>query len=499
MAVNKLPESVMQYYWKGNKEGFLKAKQQYEQQKAVQTPEVTLPEVTITPNRQESTWTSEDINNPVYKKEPKTIHIAEHQFAPKESDFSKAIGLVGVLGGVTPVTGALLEGTGLGLKEVGKLAKKVVPKVFKQLDYMYTPSKWINPFTGNTLFGTKTGLGLNAALYSKWGTEGLSGLYNQYKNRTLGNVDETVSNALLAAPIVGAGYKLTTKLVNNFNRAQKAAKTQIVAKAFDNQVKNTIPKITVSEINPIIYTPETNTSKTSLAFFERPSKLTLREKIGAPKGTKVYTPEENITFRQQINDFARKYGYEPIGQETTDPEVLERYARPLIKRHNTYYRGVEGVNDKQKLVFATNPPGGGSGELYITPYENVASMYGDPVEILRPYKLGSDRTKWFDEGNFKIASAGGQREMENFKKVKGIVDPWTNNKYLLLYQTVPTELTGRNQQFIPLRIRHRVLYGDPDWKYSDNWYQGVGSLNRATVTFTPNVQFKQGGKLNDIN
>lgn len=109
MAVNKLPESVMQYYWKGDKEGFEKAKTEYlnNSYNAGQ-----LNEVTVSPSS--SNWTSEDINNPIYKKEPKTIYIAEHQFAPKESDFSKIAGtaiglpLTGVVGSI--LGPALLEG-----------------------------------------------------------------------------------------------------------------------------------------------------------------------------------------------------------------------------------------------------------------------------------------------------------------------------------------------------------------------------------------------------
>jgi hypothetical protein len=51
--------------------------------------------------------------------------------------------------------------------------------------------------------------------------------------------------------------------------------------------------------------------------------------------------------------------------------VLERYARSLIKRHNTFYRGVELNPQEPNLsleYMATHAPGGGAGELYITPY-----------------------------------------------------------------------------------------------------------------------------------
>ena len=226
------------------------------------------------------------------------------------------------------------------------------------------------------------------------------------------------------------------------------------------------------------------------------SKLTEAERLGIPKGERVpYTTEENIAFRKQINDFASKYGYEPIGEEVTDPEVLERYARSLIKRHNTYFRGIhDAPNEEVMKYWATHAPGGISEELYISPYKDVAEMYGDPVEILRPYKLGQDRTKWFTEGDFKIASAGGQRDTKNFEGVKGIVDPWNENSDVpMLYVT--NELTGRNQKFIPMRISYKPRYGSRNWSLPSEHI--TGSLNRTSVPFYPNIQFKSGGKLDE--
>lgn len=152
---------------------------------------------------------------------------------------------------------------------------------------------------------------------------------------------------------------------------------------------------------------------------------------------------------------------------------------------------------------ATHAPGGGAGELYISPYESVAGgTYGSPVEILRPYNLGTDRTKWFIEGDFNIASAGGQRELQNFENIKGIVAPWVDNNQLSRWQhtlSPETELTGRNQQFIPLRIKYKAPYGGREWKFSDGWLNRTGSRQTVNVPFIPNVQFKQGGKLNYIN
>lgn len=229
----------------------------------------------------------------------------------------------------------------------------------------------------------------------------------------------------------------------------------------------------------------------------RAAQISEAERLGIPKGTKYYTKEENIAFRNQINDFAKKYGYEPIGDEVTDPEVLERYARSLIKRHNTFYRGVELNPQESNLsleYMATHAPGGGAGELYITPYQSVAAMYGEPVEILRPYKLGADRTKWFDEGNFPIYTAGGRRDIHLWENKKGIAAPWLTSETFegksdwIYKPRVETELTGRNQQFIPISVQYRNIHPHLYPVYR------VGSLAVPTTAF-----YKSGGKLNYLN
>jgi hypothetical protein len=49
-----------------------------------------------------------------------------------------------------------------------------------------------------------------------------------------------------------------------------------------------------------------------------------------------------------------------------------------------------------------------SPELYISPTTNAFSYgaNGRTAIISRPYKLGKDRTKWFDEGDFNIVETG---------------------------------------------------------------------------------------------
>lgn len=161
--------------------------------------------------------------------------------------------------------------------------------------------------------------------------------YNDYKK------DPSVENGIgLGLSFIGdiGGIGGLTSVLKSA-KAPKALKTvkinNIAKEIAETNTTKTAAKNTIVIEHPI--TDYNKTTKTAL-YGERPSKLTIREKLGVPKGTKVYTPEENVAFRQQINDFATKYGYEPIGTEVTDQEMLERYAKSLIKRHNTFYRGV---------------------------------------------------------------------------------------------------------------------------------------------------------------
>lgn len=313
-------------------------------------------------------------------------------------------------------------------------------------------------------------------------------------------------NIIAEKPIVQIGEIKPAGVKNNSRNQlvararQQGADTYIMQDIEDNQVphQNIVARFIGSEGEAVqggaLLQTKTTPTKTSLAFFERkPAKISEAERLGIPKGIKYYTQEENLAFRNQINNFAKKYGYEPIGDEVTDPEVLERYARSLIKRHNTFYRGV-GLNPQESNLsleyMATHAPGGGAGELYITPYQSVAAMYGEPVEILRLYKLGADRTRWFNEGDFQIYTAGGRRDMHLWEGKKGIAAPWLTSETFegksdwIYKPRVETELTGRNQQFIPISVQYRNIH--PHLQPLDR----VGSLAVPTTAF-----YKSGGSI----
>jgi hypothetical protein len=138
--------------------------------------------------------------------------------------------------------------------------------------------------------------------------------------------------------------------------------------------------------------------------------------------------------------------------------VLERYARSLIKRHNTFYRGVfntdangnqlssNAFNEAQLAQFGALSPTGAAGETFITPNFGYSSFYGHPVEIMRPFHLGPDRTKWFIEGDFNISTIANRNGLFN-----GIGSPWVTKSEVLNGSAnwPETELVGVNQKFIP--------------------------------------------------
>lgn len=265
----------------------------------------------------------------------------------------------------------------------------------------------------------------------------------------------------------------------------------------------------------------------------RSAKISESELAGIPRGGRApYTREENIAFRNQINEFANKYGYEPIGEEVTDPDVLERYARAMISKHNSFYRGVHmpyneddiaiihkalGVSptEEQVLQYVATHPRSNQDVMFISPRSN-AGIYGSNGKtaiISRPYKLGSDRTKWFTEGDYPIYQAPGLKQYQ--LPENAIVDPWSTPNFpekipsisggyayynydpddkefydlvKYLYEVrpfdAPNELTTRSPM---------IFRGWANWELPDL------SRNYGRHPWQEIVFKKQGGKLNYLN
>lgn len=152
----------------------------------------------------------------------------------------------------------------------------------------------------------------------------------------------------------------------------------------------------------------------------------------------------NRPFIEAYNKW-NTFGYPsvPKGMEY-DTEALEAFVKGQLNRHNTYARGVQVLDfEKQALekslgrtltddeflrISATTPRSDGTGQasLWISPYTNLASIYGggQAALIRRPYKLGNDRMKWFDEASFKIEHNPGGKEYTE------IMAPWNSKPKL---------------------------------------------------------------------
>lgn len=127
---------------------------------------------------------------------------------------------------------------------------------------------------------------------------------------------------------------------------------------------------------------------------------------------------ERVAKSEQItrfNKFAKKYGYPEITDLNISNSRLDELTKDMLERHNTYYRGVVmtpeveelaktlNISNEEALKIAATTPRKGESHVFVSPTSN-AGIYGGgtSAKIRRPYKLGSDRTKWFNEANFQI-------------------------------------------------------------------------------------------------
>jgi hypothetical protein len=155
---------------------------------------------------------------------------------------------------------------------------------------------------------------------------------------------------------------------------------------------------------------------------------------------KSYQKPEDAEFIERMNQFCKKYGYEPFTYSRNQGLDPEAYAKQILKRHNTFLRGLTlsgledaeshypgfreaaikelqkqgiknpNIEDLMRYAATTSHP---FNELPIifASTGNYATGYGAPsnnangftdsgaAKIVRPYKLGPDRMRWFDVGN----------------------------------------------------------------------------------------------------
>jgi hypothetical protein len=148
---------------------------------------------------------------------------------------------------------------------------------------------------------------------------------------------------------------------------------------------------------------------------------------------KSYIKPEDAEFVKRMNQFCEKYGYEPFTYSRKQGLDPEEYAKKILKRHNTFLRGVNtaGASD-ESIAFAKdilaqrgvlNPsmeqiaqiaatvPLRGRKAQYVTTKGNSVGYggrnknsknFGGTAKVVRPYTLGPDRMKWFDEADFEV-------------------------------------------------------------------------------------------------
>ena len=176
---------------------------------------------------------------------------------------------------------------------------------------------------------------------------------------------------------------------------------------------------------------------------ERLSKIikdVLNEAVDEYRERKSYQNPNDAGFIERMNQFCEKYGYEPFRYGRSQGLDPEAYAKQIIRRHNTFLRGVNMDPDneacrewiehaKQELAkrgsrnpsmediakFAATVPGFGRKGHYVAATGN-ADIYGTGggspqnggfggvAKVIRPYSLGPDRMRWFDvgEGDFIV-------------------------------------------------------------------------------------------------
>lgn len=265
----------------------------------------------------------------------------------------------------------------------------------------------------------------------------------------------------------------------------------------------------------IKYTPtKSKIGENTINFYDATKRLEEEQQLAAKIA-------ENNKLLDQLDEFSQKHAtvkpitnadgntvdiiltYPKADRSTvTSNRRTNKQVRDVIARHNTFARGVQMPTapedierirkifgddwmDKKdevlKYVATHVRPGDG---LYISPLEN-SSIYGNESKgslnlVRRKYKLGKDRNKWFEEGDFVLQQNPAFSGI-SWDDVTDIVAPWKNPKY---------GTTGK----IPYRESELISPKDMYWVKTvkgDSKYNLPTSFN---TTFDYN-RYKNGGFL----
>ena len=197
---------------------------------------------------------------------------------------------------------------------------------------------------------------------------------------------------------------------------------------------------------------------------------------------------------KRFNTFAKKYGYEEIGEGVSD-EVLDKATKEMLERHNTFFRGVRpseevtnlatklGISEEEALKIAATTPRAGETHVFVSPTSN-AGIYGGGeyvAQVRRPYELGNDRTQWFNEANFEITPGMYSKGNED------VIDPWFSST--VGTTEIPNELLMKKGEFVDW------VKGPLDGKGSNN--KIFRKYNKTLEIYEPEdlVKFANGGRI----
>lgn len=178
-------------------------------------------------NVQPKDGTTYRVNTPEQQEDNTTLGQLRGSTNPVPGNSSPYKSTAGQVAGALPfaVVGGLV-GAGLGQalsgSYIGGLAASGIRTGLQGLTNVLTPSTWLNPFTGKALLSPVAGTTADAAIQGALSYQGVSGLWDQLQNGTLGtDVGHTVLNTLAALPLARP-----LAYAGKLAKAEAATKTQ---------------------------------------------------------------------------------------------------------------------------------------------------------------------------------------------------------------------------------------------------------------------------------
>lgn len=226
----------------------------------------------------------------------------------------------------------------------------------------------------------------------------------------------------------------------------------------------------------------------------------------------------NKPFIEAYNQWNR-FGYPEIPKRLKfDTPKLEAFVKGQLNRHNTFARGVQVLPDEKRAleaslgrkltddeflrIAATTPRSNGEGQaaLWISPYTELASIYGNGKTALvrRPFKLGSDRMKWFDEASFDVqhnpAGVGEYTDIMAPWNFKPVID-WNGfPKYSV--STIPESelISPTRMEFLDFVKGSQHMNNRTSLNSNPFFTKGQNHFDKGTGQWVIDT-YKQGGKL----